>query len=128
LDISKVFDAVNWPYLLQVMTHLGFGLKLRDWISSLWATASSSVLLNGQSGKKILHYRGVKQGDPLSPMLFLLAIEPLHLLFKKAHRLNLLHKLRPNYDTRRVSLYADDATLFIQPNQQELQVCNTPCH
>jgi hypothetical protein len=60
------------------MTHLGFGIKWRDSISSLWATASSTDLLNGHLGKKILHCRGVMQWGPLSPMLFLLAIEPLH--------------------------------------------------
>jgi hypothetical protein len=41
-------------------------------------------LLNGEPGKRIFHCRGVRQEDPLSPMLFLLAIEPLHRLFKKA--------------------------------------------
>jgi hypothetical protein len=108
------------------MTHLGFGIKWRDSISSLWATASSTDLLNGHLGKKILHCRGVMQWGPLSPMLFLLAIEPLHLLFKKAHQMHLLQKLRPNYDTCRVSLYA--AALFIQPNQEELQVVDHILH
>jgi hypothetical protein len=80
------------------------------------------------SWKKILHCRGVRQGDPLSPMLFLLTIEPLHMLFKKAHQLNLLQKLRPNCDTYRVSLYADAAALFIQPNEKELQVVDHILH
>lgn len=81
LDISKAFDTVSWPYLLEVMTHLGFRQRWRNWISSLWATSSSSFLLNGEPGRRILHCRGVRQGDPLSPMLFLLAMEPLHRLF-----------------------------------------------
>jgi hypothetical protein len=80
------------------------------------------------SWKKILHCRGVRQGDPLSPMLFLLTIEPLHMLFKKAHQLNLLQKLRPNCDTYKVSLYADAAALFIQPNEKELQVVDHILH
>jgi hypothetical protein len=77
LDISKAFDTVNWPYLLQILSHLGFGQRWRDWIANLWCSASSSFLINGQPGKKILHCREVRQGDPLSPMLFLLAMEPL---------------------------------------------------
>jgi hypothetical protein len=68
------------------------------------------------------------RGGPLSPMLFLLTIEPLHLLFKKAHQIILLQKLRPNCDTCKVYLYADDATLFIQPNQEELQVVDHILH
>jgi hypothetical protein len=84
LDISKAFDTVRWPYLLQVMEYLGFGLRWRNWISSLWCTVSSSFLLNGELGRYILHCSGVRQEDPLSPMTFLLAMEPLHRLFKKA--------------------------------------------
>jgi hypothetical protein len=58
LDISKAFDTVSWPYLLQVMEHLGFGLRWGNWISSLWCIASSSFLLNDELGKKILYCRG----------------------------------------------------------------------
>jgi retron-type reverse transcriptase len=50
LDISKVFDSVNWPYLLHIMTHLGFDQRWRDWISSLWYSTSSTFMVNGQPG------------------------------------------------------------------------------
>jgi hypothetical protein len=70
LDISRAFDSVNWPYLLDIMSFIGFGQLWRNWISSLWCTASSNYLLNGEPGRKILHCRGVRQGDPLSPMFF----------------------------------------------------------
>jgi hypothetical protein len=80
LDISKAFDAMSWPYLLSIMTYLGFGQRWRNWMVALGCTASSSYLLNGEPGRRILHCRGVRQGDPLSPMLFVLAMEPLHLL------------------------------------------------
>jgi retron-type reverse transcriptase len=45
LDISKAFDTVSWPYLLEVMAHLGFGTRWINWISALWCTASSCYLL-----------------------------------------------------------------------------------
>jgi hypothetical protein len=90
----------------------------------LWCTISPSVLLNGVPGRRILYCRGVRQGDPLSPLLFLLAMEPLHLLFKKAQQHGLLQSLSSVCDTFRVSLYADDAAMFINPTQQELQVTN----
>jgi hypothetical protein len=47
LNISKAFNTVNWPYLLHVMECLGFSLRWRNWISSLWCTSSSSFLVNG---------------------------------------------------------------------------------
>jgi hypothetical protein len=62
LDISKAFDMVNWPYLLDIMTFLGFGQKWRNWMSSLWCTTSSSVLLNGEPGARVLHCRGGEAG------------------------------------------------------------------
>jgi hypothetical protein len=71
LDISKVFDSINWSYLLDIMSYLGFGTRWRNWITALWATSSSAFLLNGEPRMRIRHKRGVRQGDPLSLMFFL---------------------------------------------------------
>jgi hypothetical protein len=57
-------------------------------------------------------------------MLFLLAMEPLHMLFKKAQEFGLLSKLHHDYDSYKVSLYADDVALFIFPSASDLQVTN----
>jgi hypothetical protein len=72
LDISKAFDSVSWPFLLEVMQKLGFGQIWRDIISGLLSSASTRVLLNGIPGDIISHRRGLRQGDPLSPMLLFL--------------------------------------------------------
>jgi hypothetical protein len=104
------------------MSHLEFGQRWRNCVSSLWSTASSLILVNGEPGNRVLHYRGVRQGHPLSPMLFLLAMEPLHLLFRKAQEAHLISSLSPHCDTLRVALYADDAALFRKPCAIEMQV------
>lgn len=80
LDISKAFDSVGWTFLLEVMQALGFSIKWRDWIAALLGTASSKVLVNGQLTRGIRHARGLRQGDSFSPLLFILAIDPLQLL------------------------------------------------
>jgi hypothetical protein len=84
LDISKAFDMVNWTYLLEILTYLGFGARWREWISALWGSTSSCFMINGEPGNRIIHRGGVRQGNPLSSMIFLLAMEPLHLLFRYA--------------------------------------------
>jgi hypothetical protein len=62
LDILKAFYSVNWPYLLGIMAHLGFGKNWRNWISSLWCTTSSTILLNGEPGSRVLQVLG--KGTP----------------------------------------------------------------
>jgi hypothetical protein len=124
LHISKAFDTASWPYLLSILSHLGFGQAWRNWILALWCTASSTILLNGEPGKRVLHCRGVRQGDPLSPMLFLLAMEPLHLLFKSAQNAGLFGSLPSFCNTVRVALYVDVAVVFICPTEEDFLTTN----
>lgn len=76
LDIAKAFDNVCWEYMLEIMERLGFGQRWRDIISLIWSTTSSRIFLNGETGSPIRHRRGLRQGDPLSQMLFILAMDP----------------------------------------------------
>jgi hypothetical protein len=72
LDISKAFDTVAWSFLLNTLQAFGFGDLWRRWVATLLLTATLRILLNGCPGKCIRHTRGVRQGDSLSPMLFIL--------------------------------------------------------
>ena len=82
IEIAKAFDTVSWPFLLEVLQHMGFGQRWGDWISIILATASTKILLNDRSGRRICHARGLRQGDPLSPMLFVLTMEVLNCFLK----------------------------------------------
>jgi hypothetical protein len=124
LDISKAFDSVCWVYLLEVLQALGFGQRWWDWVATLLASSSSRVLLNGIPRRKFKHARGLRQGDPLSSMLFILAIDPLHRLIEMAANRALIQPVLPRAATIRCSLYADGAALFANPNRTELQRLN----
>jgi hypothetical protein len=73
LDFEKDFDKVEHEFILQVLQPKGFESKWCAWIKQLLASASSSVLLNGVPRSMCRCGRGVRQGDPLSSLLFVLA-------------------------------------------------------
>lgn len=109
-----------WNFLLEVLAYLGFGRRWRDWISSILSTASTKILLNGRPGRRICHARGLRQGDPLSPMLFVLIMEVLNHLVCWLDAQGFLTPLGSVTLPFRVSLYADDVVLFVAPRIEEL--------
>ena len=84
LDIEKAYDHINWSFLLKVLHKMGFGIKWVKWIRWCIFTPSFSVLVNGSSTGFLKSSRGLKQGDPLSPYLFVLGMEALSILLDKA--------------------------------------------
>lgn len=106
LDISKAFDSVSWVFLMGVLSHLGFGRSWCNLVSHLLSTSSTRILLNGEPGKIIQHQRGLRQDDPLSPMLFILVMDVLNSLAVKAGMEGLLQPLSQRVSGQRLSLYA----------------------
>jgi len=96
-----------------VLAKMGFGPRWRDLLSGLLVTSSTRVLLNGHPGEVIQHRRGLRQGDPLSPMLFILVMDVLSLMVTKASRDGLLQPLSSRPIQHRISMYADDVALFL---------------
>jgi len=122
LDISKAFDSVSWPFLIEILQHLGLGQIWRDILCGLLSSSSTQVLLNGIPGKHIYHQRGLRQGDPLSPMLFILVMDVLGYMISQAETDSLLQPLSTRALQHQVSLYADDVFLFLRPEAADISV------
>jgi hypothetical protein len=104
---------------------MGFSQRWINWLSILFSWASTRILLNGSPGGRICHARGhsdLCQGDPLSPLLFVLTIDVLNTLFRRADDTGLLTPLQPRTMKFRVFLYADDLVIFLALVQQDARV------
>jgi hypothetical protein len=89
---------------MEVLQHLGFGQVWRDIISGLLASSYTQVLMNGILGERIVHRQGLRQGDPLSPMLFIIVMDVLSHMVSKAARMGLLQPLSRRALQHRISL------------------------
>lgn len=123
LDISKAFDSVRWPFILEVLQAMGFSVRWREWICGLLATSSTRMMVNGTPGRPILNCLGLRQGDPVSPMIFILIMEPLHRLFQIAVDRGILSPLASLGVLQRLSMFADDVMIFLKPWDNDLHAC-----
>jgi hypothetical protein len=84
LEFEKAFDMIEYSAIIDMMKHTGFGDIWISWITKILSSASTSVILNGDPGKNIICKRGVRQEDPLSPLLFVAAAELLQVVVNNA--------------------------------------------
>lgn len=118
IDFHKAFDSVAWSFLEWVMNQMGFPGTWSRWMKSCVTSASSSIIVNGSPTAPFKLHRGLRQGDPLSPLLFDLVAEVLSLVIRKAESLNLLYGLPVCNGGIKIShlLYADDTIIFCPPD------------
>ena len=113
-DIAKAYDRMEWNFLETSMIHMGFDSKFIRWIMSCVSSVSFSVLINGSPEGYIVPERGIRQGDPLSPYLFILCAEVLSHMMNKAmvDRSLLGMKIAMQAPAVNHLLFADDSLFF----------------
>ena len=121
LDISKAYDHISWRYLEAVMRRMGFISHFIDMIMLCVTIVQYHVSVNGELVGPISLGRGVRQGDPLSPYLFIIFAEGLSALLKEAEARGDLHGCRVSRGAPCIShlLFADDSFLFFNASDQE---------
>ena len=122
LDVSKAYDRVEWSFLKGIMVKLGFPDVWVDRVMCCVTTPSYYVLINGKTFGHITPSRGLRQGDPLSPYLFLLCTEGFTSLL---HNAEMEGQIRGVSICRRAPkitnlLFADDSLIFCQATQNEV--------
>ncbi|KAI5349016.1 hypothetical protein L3X38_001903 [Prunus dulcis] len=120
LDMNKAYDRVEWDFLEKVMQKMGFNAGWIELVMSCVTTVNFIVVINGQWGGAFSPSRGIQQGDPISPYLFLFISEVLSLLIKNACETDLLQGIKLNSGGPTLShlLFADDTLIFLKATTQ----------
>ncbi|PNX82112.1 ribonuclease H, partial [Trifolium pratense] len=123
IDITKAFDTLDWSFLIKVLQQFGFNTTFCNWIKSILASASMSISINGALNGYFNCTRGVRQGDPLSPLLFCLAEEVLSRGISLLVDEGKIELIKGSRNTRVPShcLYADDIMVFCKGKLSSLQ-------
>ena len=111
LDQEKAYDRITHPYLWNILEKFAFPERMTNTIKALYRNAPTSVIVNGVVSDPYRVTRGVRQGDPMSCILFNLGIEPLAANIRKS---NIRGMDIPNMNEKaKVSLFADDTTVIL---------------
>lgn len=114
LDQSKAFDRVNRNHLSRVLRAFGFGPSFRRWIDTLYFNICSHIIVNGSLSSRVDIHSGVRQGCPLSPLLYILSLEPLASAIRKNTSIQGATTFNdPHREHIKLSVYADDITVFL---------------
>ncbi|GJY35856.1 RNA-directed DNA polymerase, eukaryota [Tanacetum coccineum] len=113
VDFEKAFDSVRWDFLDEVLHKFGFGNKWRGWIHGCLSSAMGSILVNGSPTSEFQFHKGLKQEDPLSPFLFILITESLHVSFENVLNAGLYKGIRLDDSLSLSHLFYADDVVFV---------------
>ena len=113
LDQEKAFDRVDWAFLFRILGKFGFGASFISWVKLLYTNIRSAVLVNGYRSDYFWPSRGVRQGCPLSPLLYVISIEVLAANLRSHPDIIGLQLPGSSSFLPTVALYADDTSVIV---------------
>ncbi|CAJ2657203.1 unnamed protein product [Trifolium pratense] len=121
-DMAKAYDRVEWDFLEATLTAMGFPTKMIQIIMKCVTTVTFSILINGHPSIEFQPQRGIRQGDPLSPYLFIICADVLSGLITKAQKEHSIHgvKIAPGAPEISHLLFADDSLFFCRATTGEV--------
>ncbi len=111
LDAEKAFDRIEWKYLLYALSKFGFRPAFMNWVKALYHEPVATVKINGIKSRPFHLYRSTRQGCPFSPIIFILALEPLACAIRAQKDITGISV--GGYEVK-ASLYADDVLLTLE--------------
>jgi hypothetical protein len=123
LDMAKAYDRMEWPFIRAVLQTTGFPTRIVQLIMECISTVSYQVLINGQPSSSLLPERGIRQGDPISPYVFILCANVLSGLLHMESKKKSIHGIKVARSAPPIShlLFADDSLLFARASVTEAE-------
>lgn len=121
VDLQKAYDRVNWQVLMRILDVYGFNDKFKLLIFRCLSSGNSSLLLNGSSFGQIPMERGIRQGDPLSPFIFVLFLEFLSRMITKMDMEGEIERIKIGRSAPAIShiFFADDILIFCKASVEQ---------
>ena len=118
IDFEKAFDSLSWEYIQDCLRNLNFGNNFIKWISIFQKNSNSCIILNGHLSAPFTLHRGCRQGDPISPYLFIICSEFLTQAIKNNRNIEGITLIEKEHKS---SQYADDTSLFLKATEDNLR-------
>lgn len=124
IDISKAYDRLEWDFIQNMMLKFGFHSLWIDRVMKFIRSVSYSFLHNGEKFGLVKPQRGVRQGDPISPYIYIMCAEGLSAMIRRNEEAGILHGIKVATGAPVIShlLFADDCYLFFRATETEAEV------
>uniref|UniRef100_A0A803PQ00 Uncharacterized protein n=1 Tax=Cannabis sativa TaxID=3483 RepID=A0A803PQ00_CANSA len=130
LDMSKAYDRVEWPFLSAILNKIGFAQGWVDLIMACVRSAKYNIVHGGREMGPVIPSRGIRQGDPLSPYIFIICAEGFSALIQRFEAMGRIHGCKVANGAPRIShmFFADDSYLYCKATMNEASYVQQMLH